>query len=301
MTHSTRRKTSQYEGVRLSADELKVARYRLMSLSQRIHFPSEYYCLSRKQKLESNSPLLSLTPFLDKDNLIRANGRLGSTSSLSYNERHPVILAYQSRFARLYVSFVHKMTLHGGIQLTLATTRLECWIIRAKPLIKTHIHHCKECVIARKKRQGQLMASLPKERTSFSRPFTNSGVDFAGPFDLKTFNGRGCRISKGYICLFVCFATKAIHLEPVSDLSTPAFLAALSRFVSRRGCPHRIYSDNGRNFVGAAKEIRANFKKTVSSLKDEAVTRYGHQQLEWHFIPAAAPHMGGLWEAGVKS
>lgn len=145
------------------------------------------------------------------------------------------------------------------------------------------------------------MAPLPKERITCSRPFTHTGVDFAGPFDFKTFNGRGCRVTKGYVCLFVCFATKAIHLEPVSDLSTPAFLAALSRFISRRGCPNQMYSDNGRNFVGAARELKENFAKMISELKDSAVAKYGHQKLDWHFIPAAAPHMGGLWEAGVKS
>lgn len=36
-------------------------------------------------------------------------------------------------------------------------------------------------------------------------------------------------------------------------------------------------------------------------MPEDAVTRYGFQKLEWHFIPASAPHMGGLWEAGVKN
>ncbi|XP_073831676.1 uncharacterized protein [Musca autumnalis] len=134
-----------------------------------------------------------------------------------------------------------------------------------------------------------------------SRPFTNTGVDFAGPLEIKSFTGRYCKITKGYVCLFVCFATKAIHLEAVSDLSTAAFLAALARFVARRGCPSAMYSDNGRNFVGAAREIDENFGKRVKDLKDEAVSKYGHQRLSWHFIPAGAPHMGGLWESGVKS
>ncbi|XP_075163179.1 uncharacterized protein LOC142235805 [Haematobia irritans] len=300
-THLSHKTKYKFESVRLSAKELRFTRLRLMSLSQRIYFSSEYDCLMRKQNLPSGSSLLSLTPFLDKDQLIRANGRLGSTTALSYHERHPVILAYQSYFAKLYVALVHKLTNHGGVQLTLATTRLECWIIKGRNLVKAHYRRCKECIIAQQKRQSQIMAALPQERTTFNRPFSTSGVDFAGPFEIKTFNGRGCRISKGYICLFVCFVTKAIHLEPVSDLSTSAFLAALARFVSRRGCPRHIYSDNGKNFVGADRELRRNFARTVSELKDEAVTRYGHQQLQWHFIPASSPHMGGLWEAGVKS
>ncbi|XP_073821454.1 uncharacterized protein [Musca autumnalis] len=296
-THPSTKKLARFDTVRLSAEEIAFARSRLMSMSQRIHFPQEYDCLSKKLPLDSGSPLLSLNLFLDRHQLIRANGRLGNTLSLSYDERHPIILAYSSRFAELYVDHIHLLTNHGGIQLTLATTRLECWIIRGKNLVKNRYRRCVKCVMAQKKRQAQLMAALPPERTTFSRPFATSGVDFAGPFEIKTFNGRGCRLSKGYICLFVCFVTKAIHLEPVSELSTPAFLAALSRFVSRRGCPLHIYSDNG----GADREIRANFGKVVSELKDKAVVKYGFQKLDWHFIPAAAPHMGGLWEAGVKS
>ncbi|XP_075162723.1 uncharacterized protein LOC142235354 [Haematobia irritans] len=302
--HATRpasKERPKFSSCRLTSTELTFARNRLIFLSQKINFPQEHCSLSQDKPIESKSPLLTLTPFLDKDKLIRANGRLGSTLSLSYSERHPVILSPKSGFAKLYVRFIHQLTLHGGPQLMLATIRLECWILRAKNLIRSCVHNCKDCVLARKAMQGQIMAALPPERTTFSRPFTNTGVDFAGPFDLKNFSGRGCRISKCYICLFVCFSTKAIHLEVVSDLSTPAFMAALVRFVSRRGCPHKIYSDNGRNFVGAAREIKANFVKSLSELKSEAVVRYGHQKLEWHFIPASAPHMGGLWEAGVKS
>ncbi|XP_075162833.1 uncharacterized protein LOC142235462 [Haematobia irritans] len=217
------------------------------------------------------------------------------TLRLTSNELHPFILSPTSWFAKLYIRFIHRLTLHGGPQLMLATIRLECWILKAKHVIKSCVRSCKECVLARRSKQVQIMAALPPERITFSRPFANTGVDFAGPFDLKNFAGRGCRITKGYICLYVCFATKAIHLEAVSDLSTPDFLAALTRFVSRRGCPNRIYSDNGRNFVGAAKEIKANLRKSLAELKSEATLRYGHQSLEWHFIPADAPHMGGLW------
>ncbi|XP_061391738.1 uncharacterized protein LOC133327189 [Musca vetustissima] len=300
-THPGKRKIASFKSISLSSEEICSARYRLMSLSQRIYFPSEFDCLMNNRKLESNSPLVSLNPFLDKNQLIRANGRLSSTLSLPYNERYPIILAYQSKFASLYVDHVHRQTNHGGIQLTLAATRLECWIIRGRNLVKANYRRCTKCVLAQKKRQHQLMAALPPERTTFGRPFSTSGVDFAGPVEIKTFNGRGCRISKGYICLFVCFVTKAIHLEPVSDLSTPAFIAALSRFVARRGCPLHIYSDNGKNFVGADRELKSHFAKIVSEMKDDAITRYGFQKLEWHFIPASAPHMGGLWEAGVKS
>ncbi|XP_075157757.1 uncharacterized protein LOC142231024 [Haematobia irritans] len=286
---------------KLTAQEVTFVRSRLFLLAQRRSFPDEYMKLSKKQFVASNSPLLSLTPFLDQKGIIRANGRLGATTSLTYNERHPIILSHTCRLAKLYVDFIHRLTLHGGHRLVLNTIRLECWILKAKTLIKSHIRNCKECVLYRKQCLGQIMSVLPDTRITCNRPFTNTGVDFAGPFELKSFAGRRCKITKGYVCLFVCFSTKAIHLEAVSDLSTPAFLAAFVRFVSRRGCPNRMYSDNGRNFVGAARKLNSELQLHVKELKDEALNKYGHQQLSWHFIPPGAPHMGGLWEAGVKS
>lgn len=59
-----------------------------------------------------------------------------------------------------------------------------------------------------------------------------------------------------------------------SDLTTPAFLAALSRFISRRGCPKRIYSDNARNFVEAAKTLNLDFRKYLKEIKAIAKIRY---------------------------
>ena len=63
-------------------------------------------------------------------------------------------------------------------------------------------------------------------------------------------------IVKGYVCLFICLSTRAVHLELVMDLSTNAFLAAFRRFTARRGCPGDLYSDNGSNYVGADRELR---------------------------------------------
>ncbi len=60
---------------------------------------------------------------------------------------------------------------------------------------------------------------------------------------------------KAHVCLFICFSTRAIHLELVSDLSTEAFLAAFRRFAARRGCPEEVHSDNGSNYIGANHEL----------------------------------------------
>lgn len=94
-------------------------------------------------------------------------------------------------------------------------------------------------------------------------------------------------------------ATKAIHLEVVSDLETNSFLAALRRFIARRGKPSHLYSDNGTTFVGAHNELKRFFSN--NSTVEGVVNFSTSEGISWEFIPPRAPHFGGLWEAGVKS
>jgi hypothetical protein len=122
----------------------------------------------------------------------------------------------------------------------------------------------------------------------------------AGAFIIKDRKGRGSKTSKCYLCLFICFVTKAVHLELVSDMTTEAFILALRRFASRRGIPQEINSDNGTNFQGAKSELE-ELGKFLRKNEDELVQAYAQEQCNWKFIPAYSPHMGGLWEAGVKA
>ena len=62
--------------------------------------------------------------------------------------------------------------------------------------------------------------------------FESVGVDYAGPILTKTRSVHKPTIVKSYICVFVCFAVKAVYLELVSDLTTAAFLATLRHFVA---------------------------------------------------------------------
>ncbi|XP_035222980.1 uncharacterized protein LOC118195765 [Stegodyphus dumicola] len=108
--------------------------------------------------------------------------------------------------------------------------------------------------------------------------------------------------TKGYIALFICLATKALHIEAVSDLTADAFLAALRRFSARRGAPSHIYSDNATNFVGANRKLSEIQRLWALLPKNEAVAHHLTQaSIEWHFIPPASPHFGGIWEAAIKS
>jgi len=142
------------------------------------------------------------------------------------------------------------------------------------------------------------MGDLPQQRLEQIKPFGKVGVDFAGPFDVKAALLRRLRVTKAYICIFVSMATTVVHIELASDLSTPTFIAALERFIARRGRCTDIYSDCGTNFVGANHYL----KEVQEILKSPTTIRYASSnQVTWQFNPPSAPHMGGLWEAAVKS
>lgn len=62
-----------------------------------------------------------------------------------------------------------------------------------------------------------------------------------------------------------------------------------------------LYSDNGTNFVSAAELLRKDSLEFMKSLQPSVLQTQHYQDMEWKFIPPGAPHMGGIWEAGVKS
>lgn len=94
-------------------------------------------------------------------------------------------------------------------------------------------------------------------------------------------------------------ATKAMHIELVEDLTTEAFIAVLKRFIAWRGKIKNMYVDNGRNFVGADRELQQileteDFKKSIHGFAT-------NEKIEWHFIPPRSSYYGEIWESAVHS
>ena len=83
------------------------------------------------------------------------------------------------------------------------------------------------------------------------------------------------------------------------DMTSEAFIAALRRFIARRGCPETLSTDNDSNFIGTQRELGEFYKllssPAVQNMMDLFCTAY---HIQW---PARSPQFGGLWEAGVRS
>lgn len=229
---------------------------------------------------------------------MRVGGRL-SQSELPYDQKHPIILPSKHPLTKLIIRYEHIKHLHAGTQTLLAIIRLKYWPILGRNSVKRVIHNCIKCFRVKPVDTNNIMGNLPTARLTPAKPFNSCGVDYAGPIQIKTSNLRNYKIVKAYICIFVCFCTRAIHIELVNDLTTESFINALKRFISRRGKPSEIFSDNGTNFVGARNEL---LRLTSGSGYQQRILEFtASDQINWNFIPPKAPHFGGLWEASVKS
>ena len=276
----------------LETTELKGSHDFIIKLVQNTSFVKEIDYLVRKKVLK-NSPLLSLCPFLDNSGMLRVGGRLRN-ANLPQTVKFPLILPKNHPVTRLLVNYYHLKYLHGGVQLINSAIKQTYWIIGAKSLILTEIRKCVTCARFRCEFSKQLMADLPSSRVNPGRAFLKCGTDFTGPFLISHRRGRGVKPSKMYVCVFVCFSTKAVHFELVSDLSASSCIAALKRFVARRGKPVEIFSDCGTNFIGAKNYLKVSAKESIGSYLT-------NESIKWTMNVPSAPHFGGLWEAAFKA
>lgn len=293
--HNLKNPKSKLSG-HLSVQELSDSFHYLCSVAQKESFPDEYKLLSKGNSLNHKSKLLSMSPFLDENKLIRVGGRIES-SNYAYENKHPIVLDSSHHLTKLLFEQEHLRNFHAGPQLLLASVRQSVWPINGRRLARQTVHRCVRCRRVQGKVLQPKMGDLPAQRINPDFPFISVGVDYAGPFHILNRKGRGARLQKAYMCLFVCLRYKCIHLEAVSDLSKNAFMMCLRRFVARRGKPIEVFSDNGGNFTAAAKELSTFFKQNSNSLADLA----SQEGINFIFSPSYAPHFGGIWEAGVKS
>ncbi|UYV66657.1 hypothetical protein LAZ67_4002469 [Cordylochernes scorpioides] len=217
----------------------------------------------------------------DSQGILRVGGRLRH-SDLDIDQKHPMLIPKDHLVTKLIVMHYHINNLHSGTQLTLSLIRNKFWIPSGRNLIKRVLNQCIVCLKSKSKAIHQIMGDLPKNRLLPGRPFEKIGIDLAGPIQAKPMLKRSKVIFKFYIVLFVCFTTKAIHLEISSDLTAETFLAALKRFISRRGRPTDIYSDNATNFKGASNILKERWKLfKAANIQDFSAI----ESINWHFIP----------------
>ncbi|XP_074653621.1 uncharacterized protein LOC141907778 [Tubulanus polymorphus] len=273
----------------ITVRELRQAEKAVLSYVQQLYYSEEL----AGGKIKKSSSIIKLDPIMI-DGLLCVGGRL-RRSSYSDRVKHPIILPKSAHILDLIIQEYHEMYGHSGRDHILSVIRAKFWIVNGKSAIWKVLNHCYDCRRRHGKYLENKMADLPEERvTPCESPFTYVGVDFFGPFLVKQLRSQ----VKRYGCIFTCLSIRAVHIEICRSLDTTSFINGLRRFMARRGTPTGIWSDNGTNFVGGNRELR------------EAIQDWNHdnihdfllqKEIEWHFNPPAASHMGGVWERQIRT
>lgn len=281
----------------ITKSDLHKAEIYLIRTVQRRHFQDEFKLLGQNKSLKSY--LRRLNPFIE-DGIIRVGGRL-SKASIPYSHKHPMLLPKSDPLISLIINYYHKLYCHTGAYLLQSILSRQYWILSARNTIRKCIWRCNTCFRLNPKPSYPLMADLPTERVNEAKAFESTGIDYTGSFQITLGRRRGTKSQKAYICLFVCMATRAIHLELAADLSTDSFLSAFKRFLSRRGHCRTIFSDNGTNFIGAKRKLDEIYNLTQSvEFKNAFRDELNVQKIDWKFNPPSAPHFGGSFESQIK-
>ena len=263
-----------------------------MQQVQKTYYPSVYRNLkdpSDPLDKDGKQFVRDLGLYLEESSgLVRSRGRLHH-STLNQGTKFPILIPTKCHFAKLLILFAHEKCLHGGVPDTLAMIRQQYWMPKCRQTVKSILSHCVVC----KRVQGGRFGypgppPLPQERVQLTRPFAQIGVDYSGPITLtRTESGVP---HKYYIVVFTCTATRLVHLELASDMSTASFINLFRRFCATYSFPELVISDNGRYFVASAKFFD-------EMLKYPEVDRYmKHHNIVWKFIAPRAPWMGGFYE-----
>ena len=229
---------------------------------------------------------------IEKNGILRCQGRLGQ-SDLDTETVTPILLPREHKLTEMFINDYHGYVHHSGVRATLAELRTRFWITRGRQAVKKVLNKCVVC----KKHQGKsydgpMIADLPDFRVKKAEPFSNVGLDFAGPLWIKSSHNE---MIKCFISLFTCCVTRAVHLELVEDMGVQTFIRCFKRFTARRGVPVLVVSDNAQTFKAMDRhllklynhpEVRAEFEK---------------KKVEWRFILERASHWAGFYERLVGS
>jgi len=232
-----------------------------------------------------------------ENGIVKVGGRTERWMQATWNRQKFVLLPKNHPISNLIAKYLHDKGGHLGVTASIAKVRYQYWIIGIHQIMRSIISQCVHCRKKLKQMCEQIMSPLPEERLKPSPPFTNTCIDYFGPYQIKGEVQKRVR-GKAYGVIFTCLAVRAVYLDVSSDFSTDAFLQVLRRFASTRGWPQKIFSDEGTQLVGASRELR----DLVSGLDWKHIREFGYEHnIEWKFSPADAPWYNGTAEALVKS
>lgn len=197
-------------------------------------------CLRAKKKalldesqIPRDSVLRHIGPHINPDCglIMKLDGRL-EHAELPACTRKLIIMALDHPLTKLIIEDCHQIVWHSGVEHILSILRKQYYLPRGRRAI------------------------LRNQRRAFLRVFTNVGLDFFGPFQVVV----GRRSFKIYGILLTSLSSLMVHLEVLDSMDDNSFIMVFRRFISLRGSPAFVYSDNGTNIKAGGKELAEGIK-----------------------------------------
>lgn len=280
----------------LTASEVDRAIVAVCRIIQGEAYAAEIELLRNGLTVPTSSKIFMLKPYLDDDGVLRLNGRTDEAKEefISCAAKRPIIMPHESYVTMLIVRHYHENLAHQLTGATIAAVRGKFWIPKLRTLVLSVRRACQHCRIRAVQPRPPIQGQLPMDRIdAYARPFTNTGLDFFGPYHVTI----GRRRDKRWVALFTCMAVRAVHLEVAADLSTDACLNSIRNLCHIRGVPSMIRCDNGTNLVGAKNEL----ERTDKFFNADAVQReLSTKGVVWKFNCPGNPEAGGAWERLVQ-
>ena len=232
--------------------QLDIAEQKLIYLAQSESFPAEVKIIQSDKLITKKSRIAKYSPFIGPAGILRSTGRISRLVDTDFDSKHPIILDGRHRVAHMLIRNMHFQHARQGLDYMRAVVQLKYIVLKLRWLLGNIENTCITCRKRKAKTVVSIMSNLPIERLGYKQPpFSNTGVDYFGPFQVPIRRST----EKRWGFLFTCLTTRAVHIELVPSLDTSSCVMGVERFIARRGTPKTILSDNGTNFVGAQNEL----------------------------------------------
>ena len=234
----------------------------------------------------------------DSDGILRINGRLGLSRTLSATARHPILLTADMPCALELMRLRHELDGHaGGANYLLSQMRQEYWVLQGLKVAKQALKQCAHCQQRNARAAAQNTAPLhfTRENAPKGRVFHSLGIDMFGPMEVKM--GRGKPRGKRYGIIFTCGFSRAINVEVMRDATADSCLMAFKRHVAIYGQPQFVNSDQGANLQYVRKVMH---EKHVAWEDAQPLLQQHYPTIKWHTNPPYSPSYGGHYESLIK-
>ena len=245
--------------------ELENSEQRLLYLTQAESFHAEKSNnLLKSTPLSKSSKIVRFSPFIGPNGLLPPSGRTRLLETATFDVKHPILLDARHPLVRLLLEHLHSQHCHQGVDYLRALVQQRFAVVKLRAVLRTIVSRCLTCRKRKAETLTPIMSDLPRERLAFKEPpFSNSGIDYFGPFFVSVKRST----EKRWGFLFTCLTTSAVHFEVVPSMDTSSCVMGIERFCARRGIPSVI----------------KNWNQQVLS---ESLVKKG---IKWKFNPPSAP------------